>query len=362
MNKGSVSRLVALLFGALTFSWMFAFAAQAQTTSPTTKDCADFSTQQDAQAFYDQHKSDTPGNPDPYALDTDGDGKACEGLPSSAASSPSVTTAPSATTAANAQTTIAAASNGQTLPQTTINVASTTGFSSSGTIRVTTSAGVQSVSCTGTTPTSFTGCSGGTGTMSTGGLVQAGSLNPTGAETGVLALSGLSLLETGYGLTLASKRLGIRRRAIPLFLLRKFINATGRGEGGVKVADDVYLVHRSVLEAPPIAPLAPIPEVFEDVEPIAIDRHEIEPIDEIEPVDDFAEHRVAINLADALEEPPSVDDFDDDLDIDHDLIQGVFQPVIETKPEVEELSVPNGSAGQWPNVYAALASGPASRR
>lgn len=70
-------------------------------------------------------------------------------------------------------TTIAAGSNGQTLPQTTINVASTAGFPSSGTIAVVTSAGTVPVTYTGITGTSFTGCSGGTGTMSTGGFVNA---------------------------------------------------------------------------------------------------------------------------------------------------------------------------------------------
>jgi hypothetical protein len=70
-------------------------------------------------------------------------------------------------------TTIAPASNGQTLPQSTINVVSTAGFPSSGTIAVLTSAGTVPVTYTGTTPTSFTGCSGGAGTMSTGGAVGA---------------------------------------------------------------------------------------------------------------------------------------------------------------------------------------------
>jgi hypothetical protein len=69
------------------------------------------------------------------------------------------------------QTTIAAGSNGQILPQTTINVASTTNFPASGTILVTTSDGTQRVTYTGTTATTFTGCTGGTGTMSTGGIV-----------------------------------------------------------------------------------------------------------------------------------------------------------------------------------------------
>lgn len=72
-----------------------------------------------------------------------------------------------------ASTTIASGSNGLSLPQSTINVASTGGFdtSQSGTILVTTGAGVQTVTYTGTTGTSFTGCSGGTGSMTTGNAV-----------------------------------------------------------------------------------------------------------------------------------------------------------------------------------------------
>ena len=68
-------------------------------------------------------------------------------------------------------TTIAAPSNGAVLPQATINVASTTGFPAAGSILVTTSAGPQLVAYTGVGATTFTGCTGGTGTMSTGGLV-----------------------------------------------------------------------------------------------------------------------------------------------------------------------------------------------
>lgn len=69
-------------------------------------------------------------------------------------------------------TTIAAGSNGQALPQATINVVSTTGFPASGTIFVTTSTGSYAVTYTGTTATSFTGCAGGSGTMSTGGAIS----------------------------------------------------------------------------------------------------------------------------------------------------------------------------------------------
>ncbi len=68
-------------------------------------------------------------------------------------------------------TTIASGSNGQTLPQGTINVASSTSFPSSGVLLVTTDAGIQIVRYTGKGTGTFTGCTGGTGTMSTGGAV-----------------------------------------------------------------------------------------------------------------------------------------------------------------------------------------------
>lgn len=68
-------------------------------------------------------------------------------------------------------TTIAAGSNGASLPQGTINVASTTGFDSSGDIFVKSDAGIQTITYTGTTGTTFTGCTGGTGTLATGNSV-----------------------------------------------------------------------------------------------------------------------------------------------------------------------------------------------
>lgn len=71
-------------------------------------------------------------------------------------------------------TTIDAASDGYALPQSTINVASTTGFPTSGRICVITSTGESVVTYTGTTSTTFTGCTGGTGTLSTGNQVSAG--------------------------------------------------------------------------------------------------------------------------------------------------------------------------------------------
>lgn len=70
-------------------------------------------------------------------------------------------------------TTIAAGSNGASLPQSTINVASTTGFPTSGFILVVTTTGQQVVQYTNVSGgNQFTGCTGGTGTMSTGGAVS----------------------------------------------------------------------------------------------------------------------------------------------------------------------------------------------
>jgi len=79
-------------------------------------------------------------------------------------------------------TTIAAGSNGVSLPQATINVASTTGFPTNGTIYVYTSNGTQAVTYTGVTATTFTGCTGGTGSMSTGNNVTSSSLMTIGSD------------------------------------------------------------------------------------------------------------------------------------------------------------------------------------
>ncbi|NDG32661.1 hypothetical protein EB118_21630 [bacterium] len=61
-------------------------------------------------------------------------------------------------------TTIASGSNGQTLPQGTINVVSTTNFPASGTVII----GGQAIYYTGVTATSFTGCTGGNIPLTTG--------------------------------------------------------------------------------------------------------------------------------------------------------------------------------------------------
>lgn len=88
-------------------------------------------------------------------------------------------------------TTVAAGSNGATLPQSTINVASTTGFPASGTILVFNGTAYQTVTYTATAGgNQFTGCSGGTGTLATGyPVLQAGKLLYYGSLTSSLAVS-----------------------------------------------------------------------------------------------------------------------------------------------------------------------------
>lgn len=79
-------------------------------------------------------------------------------------------------------TTVASGSNGLSLPQATINLASATQFSAfGGRAIVTTSAGPQVVTYTTKSGNALTGCSGGTGTMSTGGSVLLGNEYSPGA-------------------------------------------------------------------------------------------------------------------------------------------------------------------------------------
>lgn len=89
-----------------------------------------------------------------------------------------------------------------TLPLATIDVTSTTGFSSpSGTLII--GSTFQVVSYTGTTATSFTGCTGGTGSISVGDVVAQSVINyvPTTSQTNVVCMD--NSLPTGFGSYLA---------------------------------------------------------------------------------------------------------------------------------------------------------------
>ena len=95
--------------------------------------------------------------------------------------------------------TIASASNNVSLPTGTINVSpDTNAFPASGTMLVVTSAGVQTVTYTSKNSTQFLGCTGGTGTMLTGNAVQPSSVI-TVASTSTFAASGQLHIYTTTG-------------------------------------------------------------------------------------------------------------------------------------------------------------------
>lgn len=76
------------------------------------------------------------------------------------------------------------ASNAVTLPTGTINVNSTTSFAGNGNIVIATSQGWQTIAYTGTTTTTFTGCTGGTGTIYTGSQVGFNAMSMDSNATG----------------------------------------------------------------------------------------------------------------------------------------------------------------------------------
>jgi hypothetical protein len=84
------------------------------------------------------------------------------------------------------------------LPQATINVVSTTNFPASGTIAISTSVGLETITYSATTATSLTGCTGGTGVMSaSSGVGKIGE-----AQWSRLILDGYSLNGTAIPLQL----------------------------------------------------------------------------------------------------------------------------------------------------------------
>lgn len=80
---------------------------------------------------------------------------------------------------------VTAGSDGAALPQSTIHVSSTTGMSTSGTVRIQTLTGEALVTFGGTTSNTLTGCSGGSGTIHTNYSV----VDVTAAQPGHLSLA-----------------------------------------------------------------------------------------------------------------------------------------------------------------------------
>lgn len=97
-----------------------------------------------------------------------------------------------------ASTTLTAAA---TLPAATLAAADTSAFEIPGTVRVQTSAGLVDVRCAGSTATSFTGCTGGTGSAAAGASAVAYAVVPAGAEatTGLVSPDGILGVLPGKG-------------------------------------------------------------------------------------------------------------------------------------------------------------------
>jgi hypothetical protein len=81
-------------------------------------------------------------------------------------------------------------------------------------------------------------------------------LNNTGVFSDLMAMSGLSLLEIGVGLSLLSDRVRRGTKRAPLFVLKLLAKAARQGHNEVALADDVYIVRKP--KAP--EPVAPQPE------------------------------------------------------------------------------------------------------
>src|SRR4051794_28385075 len=84
---GNVLRRILLPLGVAAVIWSTATAAAAPTATTSDKNCSDFSTQQQAQQYFDSHGGSRSNNVD--GLDRDHDGVACETLPKGGSTPPS---------------------------------------------------------------------------------------------------------------------------------------------------------------------------------------------------------------------------------------------------------------------------------
>lgn len=96
-----------------------------------------------------------------------------------------------ATVAAVVSTTVAAGSNGAVLPQSTINLASTASLDPTGSIVIATSLGNQIVTYTSVVGNTIQGCAGGTGTLSTGGVVTQMQMSVAATTTSTVGVFGV---------------------------------------------------------------------------------------------------------------------------------------------------------------------------
>ena len=83
---------------------------------------------------------------------------------------------------------------------------------------------------------------------------KGGVLYTDGVFSDIMAMSGLSLLEVGIGLSLLSERIRSGGKRAPLFVLKLLAKAARQGRAEVALADDVYIVRKPPAEAPAAVP------------------------------------------------------------------------------------------------------------
>ena len=90
-----------------------------------------------------------------------------------------------------------------------------------------------------------------------------------GVFSDIMAMSGLSLLEVGIGLSLLSERIRAGGKRAPLFVLKLLAKAARQGRAEVALADDVYIVRKPPAEAP-AAVEAPKPAAAKPSKPATV--------------------------------------------------------------------------------------------
>lgn len=157
--------------------------------------------------------------------------------------------------------TIASGSNGASLPQSTIHVAHTVGYPTTGALHVTTSGGTQTVTYTGKTATTFTGCSGGTGTMSTGGAVDFAGPYSTGGTLLVACHAWGSAAPVGFQVdgetniltgcvAESGSDVQVSVRAPDVQVTGGSIYPAGSAGCGIRVGDDNYVAYGTRVDKP----------------------------------------------------------------------------------------------------------------
>lgn len=78
-----------------------------------------------------------------------------------------------------------------------------------------------------------------------------------GVFSDIMAMSGLSMLEVGVGLSLLSERIRSGGKRAPLYVWRALARASRQGRSEVALADDVYIVRKPTAQAPVREPATP---------------------------------------------------------------------------------------------------------